>query len=143
MMGCTYLILGVILVYLSVQVPEIEDISNETILNKLTFLKKNPDTMVVLDILQLQKLVCKLSTSKPSSETPAPLETVCDRITNKISKNNSKDNTFILNSLRIFSLFIGSALCFFSFIKFVELVPQQIHLTHRAKTLTLKHIKKR
>jgi len=146
LMGCVYLILGIPLIYMSLQVPEVEDISNLSFNEQdyKTFLDYNPDTTIATEIAPLQRMLCDIL--KPEflhAQSSFPEMNRCKDLLKNTQKPNLGDNAHSLNNLRITCLLIGIILCVISFLQFLQLIPQQKSLKSRTKKLTLKYKKKK
>ena len=58
LMGCVYLILGIPLIYISTQTPEVEDISKVNANSLKTLLNYPQNSVIAADIGWFQKILC-------------------------------------------------------------------------------------
>ena len=148
LMGCIYLILGIPLIYMSKQTPEVEDIShlkvNEDSIN--TFLNYPQNSVIAADIGWFQKILCVygLHPSPVNSGTPIPQNPRCKDIKNNSQKLDWADNAFRLNRLKMACFTIGIILCVLSFFNFIQLLtPKPISLKQKMKNFKKSKKKKK
>ena len=144
LMGCIYLILGIPLIYVSTQTPEVEDISklkvNEDSMNTLLNYPKN--SVIAADIGYFQQFLCAHPSLLPGPWMPGltSLSNQPNSRCNDILKNTQKldwaDNAFRLNRLRMACLIIGIILCTLAFFKFIQIIaPKSYNLKQKMKKL--------
>ena len=112
LMGCIYLILGIPLIYMSKQAPEVEDISHLKVNTESinTFLTYPQNSVIAADIGWFQNVLC-LIPYPVNNNTPIPQNPRCKDIKNNSQKLDWADNAFRLNRLRMACLIIGIILC--------------------------------
>jgi len=130
-MGCLYLILGIPLVVVASNAPEVDDISHLSLENqndKKTFLNYPPNSVIAADIAPLQRLICLQPNISPKR--------CSDLLQYNRLKANWKNNAHKLNSLRAACMIIGIILCIMGFFRLLLLaIPKQQNLKKRTKKL--------
>ena len=149
LMGCVYLILGIPLIYISSQTPEVENMANVNFKNPdsmRNFLNYPQHAVIAGDIGWFQQALCWMFDSGPMpgpviSGTPIPR---CSNILKSTEKLDWSENAFKLNRLRMACFIIGIVLCVLAFFKFVQLVaPKSYNLKQKMKKLAKSKKKKK
>ena len=148
LMGCVYLILGIPLIYISSQTPEVENMANVNFKNPdsiRNFLNYPQHAVIAGDIGWFQNVICWLETVAKESLNPAStVNPRCSDILKSTEKLDWSENAFKLNRLRMACFIIGIVLCVLAFFKFVQLVaPKSYNLKQKMKKLAKSKKKKK
>ena len=153
LMGCVYLILGIPLIYISTQTPEVENMANVNFKNPdsfSNFLNYPQNAVIAGDIGRFQKLLCAHPPLLPGPWMPGSTSSSnqtnsrCKDILKNAQKFDWSDNAFKLNRLRMACFIIGIILCVIAFFKFVQHVaPKSYNLKQKMKKLQKSKKKKK
>jgi len=141
LMGCVYLILGIPLIYISTQTPEVEDISKVNANSLKTLLNYPQNSVIAADIGWFQKILCWMyefdgELGPILLGTSIPQTSRCKDLAITNAKLDWGDNAFRLNRLRMACLIIGIILCILAFFKFIQIIaPKSYNLKQKMKKL--------